>query len=82
MSKLSPTKLYELNAKPNEEELARMIAKLQSEGYYAENLNTDTVIVKGANWVIKREGQGDKYYASTFQEDRAWMVFLGWAKLY
>jgi hypothetical protein len=79
MSKLSPTELYLLNAKPTADELARMVAKLQGEGYYAENLNKDGVIVKGANWVIKREGHGDKYYAEGFQENRAWMQFLGWS---
>lgn len=80
--KLPPTKLYELNAKPNEEELSRMIIKLQSEGYYAEDMNKDGVIVKGANWEIKRHGGDGEVYARGFKEDQVWMIFLGWIKLY
>ena len=80
MSKLSPTKLYEMNNKPTVEELERMVSKLKGEGYYAENLNKNGVIVKGANWVIRHKDNEGKTYTESFSENGVWMRFLGWTK--
>lgn len=75
---MKPGKHFLLTNKPTIEELERMVKRLQSEGYYLENLNRDGVIVKGRHLIVRHKEYGAKNFAAGFSENQAWMEFLGW----
>lgn len=60
------------------------IEHLKRDGFYGKDLNDNPQgwIVRGPNWVIYRQGLGDKAYAYGFSEAEAWAAFLGltWIK--